>query len=41
MSGLRKIHFTRQKANFFKVKFKISVLSAIGHKTSWLLMPLR
>jgi len=25
--GLRKFHFTRQKANLFQVKFKISVLS--------------
>ncbi|RLC86401.1 MAG: hypothetical protein DRI37_07090 [Chloroflexi bacterium] len=33
--GLRKFHFTRQKINFLKVKFKIS---AIGHKTSWSLM---
>ncbi len=25
--GLRKLHFTHQKVNFFKVKFKLSVLS--------------
>ncbi len=27
MFGLRKFHFTHQKINFLKVKFKISVLS--------------
>ncbi len=27
MFGLRKFHFTRQKVNFFEVKFKLSVLS--------------
>ncbi len=27
MPGLRKFHFTHQKVNFFKVKFKISVVN--------------
>jgi hypothetical protein len=34
MSGLRKIHFTRQKVNFFEVKFKISVLWALPAHTA-------
>jgi len=29
MFGLRKIHFTHQKVNFSKVKFKLSVLWAL------------
>ncbi len=34
MFGLRKIHFTRQKVNLFKVKFKISVLWALPAHTT-------
>jgi hypothetical protein len=30
MFGLRQLHFTRQKVNFFKVKFKLSVLSVLS-----------